>query len=134
MPTMTRRSFLGLKVALSLWGVVCALWGAAQGAVIDLHAADAHWAGAFLFSSYYSVLLIGIFGFVSARVVSILLGLSVLCAFAILLLTQPFSNGLGLNLSFQAALAAIIRGPALVGLLLFLVSRSELRQEANDSA
>ena len=117
-------------IAIIVWGVVSTLLGAAQSVGIDSQAPEAGWAAAFVFLAYYSVLLIGSFGIVAARVVSILLGLSAFFAFLILVLAQPFANGLGLGLSIRAALGVILRGPALVGLLLFVISRSERARES----
>ena len=118
-------------IPLIVWGVVSVLLGAAQGVGIDTQAPDADWAGAFIFLAYYSVLLIGSFGIVAARVVSILLGLSAISAFVILVLAHPFADGLGLGLSFRAALGVILRGPALAGLVLFFIFRFERTQEMN---
>ena len=129
MPEIARPGSVVLMIAIIVWGVVCTLLGAAQGVGIDSHAPNAGWADAFVFLAYYSVLLIGSFGIVAARVVSILLGMSAIFAFAILVLAQPFADGLGLGLSFRAALGVILRGPALAGLLLFVISRSERAQE-----
>lgn len=108
-----------------MWGAASTLLGAARGVGIDSHAAHADWAGPFVVLSYYSVLFIGIFGFVWSRIVSVLLGLSSLFAVAILVLNQPSADGLGLGLSFLSALGVILRGPALAGLVLFVISRSE---------
>jgi hypothetical protein len=129
MPEIVRPSSVILMIAIIVWGIVSTLLGAAQLVGIDSQAPDAAWAGAFVFLAYYSVLIIGSFGIVAARVVSILLGLSAIFAFVILVLAQPFADGLGLGLSFRAALGDILRGPALVGLLLFVISRSERTQE-----
>jgi len=129
MPEIARPSSVVLMIAIIVWGVVSLLLGAAQGVSLDPQAPDADWAGAFVFLAYYSVLIIGSFGIVAARVVSILLGLSAIFAFVILVLAQPFADGLGLGLSFRASLGVILRGPALVGLLLFVISRSERMQE-----
>lgn len=112
-----------VKIALTLWGAVSVLQGAARGVAIDTHAPYANWAGAFLFLSYYSVLAIGIFSFVSSRVVSLLLGLSTALAFAVLALTRPLDDGLGLGLSFHSALGVILLRPALASFLLFITSR-----------
>ena len=128
MPVIARPSSAILMVAIIVWGVVSTLLGAAQGVGIDSDAPDAAWADAFILLAYYSVLFIGSFGIVAARVVSILLGLSAIFAFVILMLAQPFADGLGLGLSFRAALGVILRGPALVGFLLFVISRSERMQ------
>jgi hypothetical protein len=129
MPEIARPSSVVLMIAIIVWGVVSTLLGAARGVGLDPDAPDAAWAGAFVFLAYYSVLIIGSFGIVAARVVSILLGLSAIFAFVILVLAQPFADGLGLGMSFRASLGAILRGPALVGLLLFVISRSERTQE-----
>lgn len=134
MPRLTRLASSAIKTALTLWGVVSTVLGAARGVGIDLHAPDADWAGAFVVLSYYSVLAIGIFGFASSRVASKLLGLSAVLALAILVLTQPLANGLGLGLSFQSALGIILRGPALASFLLLVISRSERMQETNERA
>ena len=129
MPEIVRPSSVILMIAIIVWGIVSTLLGAAQLVGIDSQAPDAAWAGAFVFLAYYSVLIIGSFGIVAARVVSILLGLSAIFAFVILVLAQPFADGLGLGLSFRAALGAILRGPALAALLLLVISRSERTQE-----
>jgi hypothetical protein len=134
MPVITRPSSVILIIPLIAWGVVSVLLGAARGFGIDTQAPDAGWADAFVLFGYYSVLLIGSFGIVAARVVSILLGLSAICALVILLLAHPFADGLGLGLSFRAALGVILRGPALAGLVLFIISRSERTQVTNTRA
>lgn len=121
-------------IPIIVWGIVSVLLGAAQSVGLDTQAPDAGWAGAFIISAYYSVLLIGSFGIVAARVVSILLGLSAMFALVVLLLAHPFANGLGLGLSSRAALVVILRGPALVGLLLFGIARSERAAVANRRA
>ena len=130
MPEIARPSSVILMIAIIVWGIVSALLGAAQSIGIDSQAPDTDWAGAFVFLAYYSVLILGSFGIVAARVVSILLALSAIFAFVILALAQPFADGLGLGLSFRAALGVILRGPALVGLLLFVISHSERAQES----
>jgi hypothetical protein len=131
MPLMTRRVSATIKAALTLWGIACALLGAAHGVGIDPDASHSDWAGPFVVLSYYSVLFVGIFGFIWSRIVSVLLGLSALFAVSILVFTQPYADGLGLGLSFQAALGAILRGPALAGLILFVISRSERIQRTS---
>lgn len=131
---MTKSVSAAIKTALTLWGIACALLGAAHGVSVDPDAAHSGWAGAFVFLSYYSVLFIGIFSFIWSRIVSVLLGLSALFAATILVFTQPSTDGLGLGLSFLSALGAILRGPALAGLILFAISRSERIQETSKPA
>lgn len=131
MPIIKRPRSVILIIPIILWGVVSVLLGAARGVVIDTQAADADWAGAFVLLAYYSVLFIGSFGIVAARVVSILLGLSAIFAFVILVVNQPFADGLGLGLSFRAALGVILRGPALAGIVIFVISRSERTEDTN---
>jgi len=111
MPIMTGRVSATIKTALTLWGIACALLGAARGFGIDDDAPHSNLALVFVYLSYYSVLIIGTFGFISSRIVSALLGLSALAAVTILVLTQPTNDGLGLGLSFLAALGVILRGP-----------------------
>jgi hypothetical protein len=134
MPEITRPSSVIILIAIIAWGVVSVLLGAAQSVGVDPQALDANWAGAFVFLAYYSVLVIGSFGIVAARLVSILLGLSASFAFMILVLAQPFADGLGLGLSFGAALGVIFRGPALAGLVLLVVSRSERKPKTDRQA
>src|SRR4051812_44757134 len=98
---MMRKSVVVIvKIALALWGTVSTLLGAAHLVAVDMHAAYAGWAGLFVFLAYYSVLFIGIFSFISSRIVSVLLGLSASFAVAILVLAQPSADGLGLGLTF----------------------------------
>jgi hypothetical protein len=125
MRPIIRPDYSPTKIVLTLWGIVAALQGAARSAGSDPQAPNSNWTGAFLFFSYYSVLAIGIFGFVSSRVVSILLSLSTALALGILVLNRPFENGLGLGLSFHSALGVILLRPALAAVLFFVISRSE---------
>jgi hypothetical protein len=131
MAEIARPSSVVVLIAIIVWGVVSTLLGAAQSVAIDPQAPDANWAGAFVVLAYYSVLFIGSFGIVAARLVSILLGLSAIFAFVILVLAQPFADGLGLGLSFSAALGVILRGPVLAGVLLFVVARSERTRQTD---
>lgn len=120
-----------MKVALALWGIVSVLLGAARAVGMDPDAPHSRWAGAFVLLSYYSVLVVGMFGLIWSRVVSAILGICALCAITILVLSQPAANGLGLGLSFLAALGVILRGPVLTGLILFVISRSERIQQTS---
>ena len=125
MRPVIRPDYSTTKLVLTLWGIVSAMEGAARSFGSNPRAPNSNWAGAFLFSSYYSVLAIGIFGFVSSRVAGMLLSISTALALGILVLNQPFVNGLGLDLSFQAALGVILLKPALAAVLLLAISRSE---------
>jgi hypothetical protein len=134
MPLIGRSVSVVLKMALVLWGIISVLLGAAQSVGLDPDAPHSNWAGPFVLLSYYSVLVIGMFGLLWSRIVSGLLGLSALCAVAILVLAQPGANGLGLGLSLPSAMAVILRGPVLAGLILFFISRSERIQRTSNSA
>jgi hypothetical protein len=134
MTTLARSASVVLKMALTLWGIVSVLLGAAQSVGLDPDARHSSWAFAFVFLSYYSVLVMGMFGLLWSRIVSALLGLSALCAITILVLARPDANGLGLGLSFASALAVILRGPVLTGLILFFISRSERVERTSNPA
>ena len=123
-----------IKTVLTLWGIVCVFLGAAQSVGIDPDAPHSNLAFAFIFLSYESVLVIGMFGLIWSRTVSALMGLSALLAVTILVLTQPNANGLGLGLSFLSALGVILRGPALSGVILYVLSRSEGIHKTSESS
>jgi len=134
MPMINRIVSIILKIALTLWGIVSVLLGAARGVGIDPDAPHSFWAVAFVLLSYHSVLVIGMFGLIWSRIVSALFALSAMFAVTILVLTQPTANGLGLGLSFPSALGVILRGPVLAGLILFVISRSERIQRSSEPA
>jgi hypothetical protein len=123
-----------IKTALVLWGIACTLLGSAQAVGIDPDARHSGWAGPFVFLSYSSVLVIGMFGLIWSRIVSKLLLLSALLAITILVFNEPSANGLGLGLSVQSALIVILRGPVLAGLILFAIYRFERTQETSRPA
>jgi hypothetical protein len=131
---ISRSVSVTMKIALTLWGIVSVLLGAARSVGVDPDAPHSNWAVAFILLSYWSVLVIGMFGLIYSRIVSALLGLSALAAVTILVLTQPTNDGLGLGLSFLAALGVILRGPVLAGLILFAISRSERIQRTSKPA
>jgi hypothetical protein len=131
---MKRSVIVIMKILITLWGIVSVFLGAARAFGINPDAPYSHRADAFVFLSYYSVLVIGMFGLIRSRIVSVLLGLSALIAVTILVLTQPTATRLGLGMSFVSALGVVVRGPVLVGLILFLISRSERVQRSREPA
>jgi hypothetical protein len=111
-----------VKVLIVLWGIISQLQGAWLGMGIDSHSPSANWESAFYYLVYSSVLFIGAFSFVSSRVVSVLLLIVSIVAFGTLYWTRATGHGLDL---IEGGEVAIVIRPALVSLLLYVVSRWE---------
>lgn len=113
-----------VKIAIATWGLISAFQGTMMDAVSNERAPFASSEPTFIGLVYFSVLVGGLFSFVSSRAVSVVLLFISVIAVGIYYSSSPTHDGLGLGTD-QSFLLAIVLRPVLAGLILFGVSRIE---------
>ncbi len=116
---------LAIKIAIVVWGLFSALQGAALDAMSNDGASSARLETGFVSLVYLSVLVGGLFSFVSSKLMAVLFAVVTLIAVLLLFSTRAVNDGFGLGKSNAALILAIAIRPAASSLALFIASYLE---------
>jgi hypothetical protein len=120
-----RYAIVAIKCMIVPIGLFFVFQGMALDASTDEHAPYANLEGLLIFLVYFSVLLGDVLSFFSTVAASVAMGTAALCAFAIVALAGSAHGGLGLGLTTNDLILAIVLRPVTLCLVLLAFWRLE---------